>query len=179
VFLKRFFDRLLGGRPVTKVLAGNAAPAFSLLGMNGQVCSLGEALKKGPVLAAFFKISCPVCQFTFPFLERLYEAYGGDKVTIWGISQDDAPDTKEFCQEYGVKFTTLIDGQGYPASNQYGLTNVPTILLIGSDGKVAVSSVGFSKPDLERIAGELARASGKPSQPLFRPGEVVPDNKPG
>lgn len=164
---------------MTKVLAGNAAPTFSLSGMNGQLYSLGEAVKKGPVLAAFFKINCPVCQFTFPFLERLYEAYGGDKVTIWGISQDDTPDTKEFLQEYGVKFTALIDGEGYPASNQYGLTNVPTILLIGSDGKVAVSCVGFSKPDLEEIAAELARASGKPPQALFRPGEVVPDYKPG
>jgi peroxiredoxin len=164
---------------MTKVQVGNAAPTFSLSGMNGQLYSLGEATKKGPVLAAFFKISCPVCQFTFPFLERLYEAYGGDKVSIWGISQDDPPDTKEFSQEYGLKFTALIDGDGYPASNQYGLTNVPTILLIGSDGKVAVSSVGFSKPDLEKIAAELARASGKPLLPLFRPGEVVPDYKPG
>ncbi|HEV3253131.1 MAG TPA: TlpA disulfide reductase family protein [Candidatus Acidoferrales bacterium] len=164
---------------MTKVQVGNAAPAFALSGMNGKQYSLGEALKKGPVLAAFFKIHCPVCQFTFPFLERLYETYGGDKIAIWGISQDDAADTKEFCDEYGVKFTTLIDGDGYPVSNQYALTNVPTVLLIGSDGKVTASCVGFSKPDLEKMAAELARASGKPAQPLFRPGEVVPDYKPG
>ncbi len=164
---------------MTKVQAGNAAPAFTLPGTNGKSYSLAETLKKGPVVAAFFKISCPVCQFTFPFLERLYETYGDSNVTFWGISQDDAANTKEFCAEYGVKFPVLIDGDGYPASNQYSLTNVPTIFLIAADGKVSVSSVGFSKADLEKIATEVARASGKPVQPLFRTGEAVPDYKPG
>jgi peroxiredoxin len=177
--LKRFFHRLFGGRTMTKVQAGNAAPTFTLPGTNEKSYSLAEASKKGPVVAAFFKISCPVCQFTFPFLERLYQTYGDSNVTFWGISQDDAADTMEFCAEYGIKFPVLIDGDGYPVSNQYSLTNVPTIFLIAVDGKVSVSSVGFSKADLEKIATEVARASGRPVQPLFRPGEAVPDYKPG
>lgn len=164
---------------MTKVLAGTGAPNFTLPGMDGQHHALGDALKQGPVVAAFFKISCPVCQFTFPFLERLYETYGGDKVTFWGVSQDDAHDTKEFCDEYGVKFPALIDEDGYPASNQYGLTNVPTIFLIAPDGRVVVSCVGFSKADLEKISDEIARATGRPAAPLFHAGEVVPDFKPG
>jgi peroxiredoxin len=164
---------------MTKVVPGKNAPAFTLPGPDGQKSSLTEALKKGPVVAAFFKISCPVCQFTFPFLERLYETYGDSKATFWGISQDDARDTRDFNGEFGVKFPTLIDGDGYPVSNQYGLTNVPTVLLIGPDGKTVVSATGFDKAALEKINAEIARASGKPEQPLFRPGEVIPDYKPG
>jgi peroxiredoxin len=175
----RLLRRWFGGQSMTKVLAGNSAPAFTLADMNGNRCSLADALKQGPVLAAFFKISCPVCQFTFPFLERMYETYGGGKVTFWGVSQDDAQDTKEFCKEFDVTFPMLVDEDGYPASNQYGLTNVPSIFLIGPDGKAIVSSVGFSKADLEKISGEIARAAGKPSTSLFRPDEVVPDSKPG
>jgi len=49
---------------------GKTAPPIALATLDGEKVSLGEALKKGPVLAAFFKVSCPVCQFTFPFLER-------------------------------------------------------------------------------------------------------------
>ena len=164
---------------MTKVVPGKNAPAFSLPGVDGQKYSLTEALKKGPVVAAFFKISCPVCQFTFPFLERLYETYGDRKAAFWGISQDDARDTRDFYSEFGVKFPALIDGDGYSVSNQYGLTNVPTVLLIGPDGKAIVSATGFDKAALEKINAEIARASGKPEQPLFRPGEVVPDYKPG
>lgn len=164
---------------MTKVLAGHTAPKFSLNGAGGKSFSLEAALKKGPVVAAFFKISCPVCQFTFPFLERLHKAYGGDHVGLVGISQDDARDTKEFCEEYGITFPTVLDEDGYPVSNQYGLTNVPTILLINPDGKVAISSMGFSKADLEEINAALARATGRTPPPLFRPDEVVPDDKPG
>src|SRR3989454_4570716 len=118
---------------MTKVLAGHQAPTFALNGTNGQPFSLADALRKGPVVAAFFKISCPVCQFTLPFLERLYETYGDDRVSFVAISQDDKRDTKEFCAEYDLSFPTVLDSDGYPVSNQYGLTNVPTVFLIRSE----------------------------------------------
>src|ERR1700722_5997405 len=108
---------------MTHVNPGNVAPTFSLKDLNGKSYSLPSLLETGPVVAAFFKISCPVCQFTFPFLERLFKRYGGDGVTFLGISQDDARDTKEFAKEFGVTFSMLLDEQqnGYPASNAYGL----------------------------------------------------------
>jgi peroxiredoxin len=159
--------------------AGKLAPNFTLTGLDGKTHSLSEALKKGPVLVAFFKISCPICQFTFPFLERLHETYGDAKVTLWGISQDDASDTKEFNKEFDITFPELIDATGYPISNQYRITNVPSMFLIGTDGKIRVSETGFSKKELERVAKEFAAASGKPASALFKPSDIVPDYKPG
>jgi peroxiredoxin len=159
--------------------AGTTAPAISLKDTHGKATSLADALKRGPVLAAFFKVSCPTCQFTFPFLERMYEMYGGADVTFLGISQNRTDDTSEFMAELGTKFPVLLDDPGYPVSNQYGLTNVPTIFWIGRDGRIQIASVGFQRNDLEQIAAEAARATSKPAQPLFRPGEIVPDYKPG
>jgi peroxiredoxin len=158
---------------------GEKAPEFSLASVTGQKMSLAETLKKGPAMVAFFKISCPVCQFTFPFLERMYEKYGDRKFTFLGVSQDDARDTKDFMKEFGVKFPVVIDDVKFTASNNYGLTNVPTVFLVGQDGNIEVSSVGFGKADLENVAVAAARAAGKPAGPLFKPGEVVPDYKPG
>src|SRR6266852_1166076 len=152
MFLSRLFRRLLGDTAMTRVEAGKVAPSFTLPGMNGTRYSLAEALKKGPVLAAFFKVSCPVCQFTLPFVERLHESYGEEKASIWAISQDDARDTREFCEEFGLHFPALVDDDGYPASNAYGLTNVPSIFLIAPDGKVSVTSIGFEKAALEKMA---------------------------
>jgi len=159
--------------------AGAKAPAISLRDMNGETVTLADALKKGPVVAAFFKVSCPTCQFAAPFLERLHETYGGPKFTLLGISQDDASDTREFFKEFDVEFPTLIDTDGYPISNQYGITNVPTIFLIAPDGKIQVTSVGFAKKELEQIAAQAARATGIPPKALFKPSEAVPEVKPG
>ena len=89
--------------------AGAKAPAFALQSADGKTLNLADALKKGPVVAAFFKVSCPTCQFTAPFLERLHETYGGEKFTLWGISQDDAQDTRDFLREFDVEFPALID----------------------------------------------------------------------
>jgi len=164
---------------MTHVNAGTAAPVFSLKGLDGKDYSLPELLQKGPVVAAFFKISCPVCQFTFPFLERLYKKYGGDGVAFLGISQDDARATKDFASEYGVTFPMVLDEKGYSASNAYGLTNVPTIFLIEPDGMVRVSCMGFDKNDLETIGTELAQRKKIPTTALFKPNEPVPAHKPG
>ena len=155
------------------------APGFSLKGLDGKNYSLHSMMQKGPVVAAFFKVSCPVCQFTFPFLERLYKRYGGDGVTFLGISQDDARDTKAFVKDYGVTFPMALDEKDYPVSNAYGLTSVPTIFWIEMDGSVKVSCMGFVKKDLETIASELAHRRKIAPAALFRADESVPANKPG
>ena len=164
---------------MTNIVAGSMAAGFSLKSIDNKDYSLNALLERGPVVAAFFKVSCPVCQFTFPFLERLYKRYGGDGVTFLGISQDDARATQNFAKEYGMTFPLLLDDNGYPVSNAYGLTNVPTIFLIDTDGTVKVSSVGFDRKDLETIAANLAERKKISLAPLFRSDEVVPANKPG
>src|ERR1700726_2613736 len=168
---------------MAKVHVGNKAPNFELTNLDGQRVSLQEALERGPVVAAFFKVSCPVCQFAFPFLERLFKSYGGarggGRVSFVAISQDDAADTKEFFEEYGITFPALLDEEGYPASSEYGLTNVPTYYLIAPDGKVQVESVGFSKRAFEAISAYLARFLGMAASSVFLPGEIVPESKPG
>jgi peroxiredoxin len=165
---------------MSKIDVGQTAPGFSLPSISGKVVSLAEAVARGPVVAAFFKIRCPTCQFTLPFLERLFKAYGSDNVTFLGISQDDAADTREFCQEYGVTFPALLDDEdGYEVSSAYGLTNVPTFYLISPQGKVQVVSVGFAKKAVEQISELLARFLGRPAMPVFLPGEIVPETKPG
>ena len=155
------------------------APPFSLPGARGRTYSLPEALARGPVLLGFFKVSCPVCQFTFPFLERLYQAAGGkDSAQVWGISQDDARDTRDYAREYGCSFPLLLDENGYPVSNAYGLTNVPTLFLVKPDGTIQLTSVGFDRKDIEAAAGEFGKLTGQRIT-AFQPSDQVPDFKPG
>jgi peroxiredoxin len=177
--LRRRIQEFLGGSTMPALPPGAKAPAFTLESSDGKKLNLADALKKGPVVTAFFKVSCPTCQFTAPFLERLHECYGGEHFTLWGISQDDAQDTREFRQEFEIEFPTLIDDSGYKVSNQYGITNVPTVFLISPDGKIQESCVGFSKKDLEQIAAAAAKATSTPPSLFFKPGEVIPDFKPG
>lgn len=160
--------------------AGVHAPDINLTTVDGRKFALREALKKGPVVTAFFKVSCPVCQMAFPYIERLYKAYGkSGKLTLVGISQDSASDTQQFNHEFGLTFPVLIDEKGYPASNAYGLTNVPTVFLISPEGEVERSIVSWSKADMEELNRKLAEVSGMKPAALFRAGEQVAEFKPG
>jgi peroxiredoxin len=165
---------------MTALREGTKAPDFSLPALDGGTFSLQAALKQGPVLAAFFKVSCPVCQFAFPFFERLHKAYGGQKVAMVAISQDDKSKTAAFLKEYGVTFPALLDDPaGYVASNAYGLTNVPSWFLIAPDAEIKISSVGWVRADAEDLNRRLADANHTAVRRLFRPGDDVRDYRPG
>ena len=164
---------------------GAKAPEFELKAMDGRRFVLRDELARGPVVLAFFKVSCPTCQYAFPFLERLHQAYGHPasghkKVTLVGVSQNDPKDTAAFTKEFGVTFAVLLDEIGkYPVSNAYGLTNVPTVFWIAQDGEVEVSSVGWVKADFTEINKRMAEAGSLAPAAMFKPGEDVRDFRAG
>jgi peroxiredoxin len=159
---------------------GTRAPDFALPSMDGKSFSLREALVRGPVLAAFFKISCPTCQYAFPFLQRIYQAHGNQAVTIVGISQNTRKDTALFVKEYGMTFPVLLDDtSAYPVSNAYGLTNVPTTFWIEQNGEIEISSVGWVRKEMEEFNLCAAQASSEATRPLFRPDEQIADFRAG
>ncbi|HLK31744.1 MAG TPA: TlpA disulfide reductase family protein [Terriglobales bacterium] len=160
--------------------AGKAAPEFTLETMAGGKLSLREALSRGPVLAVFFKISCPVCQFTLPYVERLYQAYKDKKVSIIAVSQNNKSDTAAFMREHKITLPVLLDDiNSYPASNAYGLTNVPTLFWIERDGEIGLSSVGWNRGEMEQINRLIAEVDRSPQAAIFAPGENIPDYRPG
>jgi peroxiredoxin len=160
--------------------AGTSAPDFKLQTIDGKQFSLREALTRGPVVVAFFKVSCPVCQYTFPFLDRIYKAHGGKNVTMVGVSQNERKDTAAFIKEFGVSFPVLLDDTNtYPVSNAYGLTNVPSIFWIGQDGEIEISSVGWDRKEIEEISQKAAKVTGQGPKPVFIAGEQIPDFRAG
>lgn len=160
--------------------AGVHAPEISLSFPDGAKFSLREALKTGPVVAAFFKVSCPVCQMALPYLDRIYKVYGtSGKFTFVGVSQDNAADTEAFNRRFGVTFPVLLEEKGYAVSNAYKLTNVPTVFMISPSGEIEFSSVSWSKADMQELGRKLASVNNSAPVTIFRTGESVPEYKPG
>lgn len=154
--------------------AGVKAPLFSLPAADGSSFSLETALGQGPVMLAFFKKSCPVCQYAFPFYQRLFQAYGNQGVTLVGVSQNPKKETEAFAKSFGLTFPILLDDTTtYPVSNAYGLTNVPTVFWIESGGKIEISSVGWSRKDYEAIGAKMAEAQHIPPALLIQAQEKI------
>jgi peroxiredoxin len=155
-----------------KLLAvGARAPELRLPRLDGGETGLAEMVAGGPALLAFFKVSCPVCQFTLPFLARLHSP---EALPVYGISQNDEEDTREFVREFGVTFPVLLDTEegGFAASNAFGISTVPTLFLLERDGTLARVVEGWSRQDIDWLGRRAAMS-------VFRPDERVPEWKAG
>jgi len=176
----KWLNAVFGEKKMSALPAGTPAPDFELPAMDGSTFSLQAALARGPVLAIFFKVSCPVCQYAFPFFERIQKTYGGRRLTIVGISQNEKSDTAAFLKKYAITFPVLLDDtKTYPASNAYGLTNVPTSFWISPEGAIEISSVGWSRQEFEEMASKAAAATASVPMPIFQPKETVANFRAG
>jgi peroxiredoxin len=157
--------------------SGTRAPDFRLErlvdGNAGPEVSLADLVARGPAVLVFFKITCPVCQMTLPFLERIHKASDG-ALPIYGISQNEERGTRDFQRQFGITFPILLDREerDFPVSNSYGIASVPTIFVVEPDGSISSVTEGWSRRDVAAL-GE--RAGTNP----LRPSDNVPELKAG
>jgi peroxiredoxin len=152
---------------------GTTAPDFELRDLNGKSWHLKDSLQQGAVLLAFFKVSCPTCQLTFPYLQRLVEGAGPGAPALVAITQDDAATTRDFQDRFGVSLPTVMDEpRVWPASNAYRITHVPSLFLVEKDGRISHSFEGFSKAEIEKLGARFGTAP-------FRAADQVPAQRPG
>ena len=162
----------MGSHRSRRLLAeGAAAPDFRLPRLDGGEVSLGELVAAGPALLAFFKITCPVCQLTLPFLQRIHTPA---TLSVYAVSQNDPEDTREFNRDFRITLPTLLDSEEteFAASNAYGISSVPTLFLVERGGAIARVVEGWSKKDIAWLGD---KAGINP----FRQGDIVPEWKAG
>ena len=158
---------------------GAKAPDFSLATADGAEYTLGDLLKRGPVVLFFYKRECPVCQMAAPFVERFQKAYAGERFAILGVAQNEAAETREFASQFGVTFPILLDSDGYRVSKAYGLTNVPTTFLVDQSGTILRSVQAWDRAKLNEMSEKVAELTGRPAVPISLEGDGAPDFRPG
>ena len=136
-------------------------------------------LPSGETLYAVFKTSCPTCELTWPYLDRIRRSAEGGGLRVVAVSQDDPKTTRAFGERLGVGIETAYDADPWPVSDVLGVASVPTLVRVGASGSVEETFVGFDRARLEGLARRAAELAGRPPAPLFRPDENVPAIKPG
>ena len=158
---------------------GERAPVFDLPDLEGRRHRLEQILARGPALAVFWKPLCSTCDLAFPYLQRLADAYPAGGWQPLAISQDSAERSAASVRQYGLTFPILIEGDGWPASREYDPEATPTAFLIAPDGTIELTSVGFSKADLNEIARRLAEHLGTAPRVIAEENDGNPSFKPG
>jgi thiol-disulfide isomerase/thioredoxin len=124
---------------------------FELRGLDGQMVRLSN-LKGKVVIIDFWATWCGPCKMSFPYLQKVYDAYTGNpRVAIYAINswervqgaQRDAT-VRKFLLENKYTFPVLYDED---TIEKYGVTGIPTKFVIDREGKLQFKSIGFESGD--------------------------------
>ena len=154
---------------VKEMLApGDPAPALDLPDASSGE-SVTDPWRQGPVVLAFFKTTCPVCQMAAPKVQTLAES----GVRVVAVGEDPPPELRSYAERHGQEVTTVSEPAPYPVSDAFGIDTVPTLFLVDEGGTVRDAVVSWDRDAWNRFA---AAAGGAPVSdegdglPAFRPG---------
>ncbi|MDA0802780.1 MAG: TlpA disulfide reductase family protein [Planctomycetota bacterium] len=145
-------------QPELKFKVGDAAPEFTLKTIAGEEVSLAS-LKGKVVLLDFWATWCGPCKAAMPEMQKIADDYKDKGVVVYGINvwekKEDA--AKKYIESKGFTYPTLLSGDDL--AKQYGITSIPTLVVIGKDGKIAKTEVGFGGAEALRKAIDEAVAA--------------------
>lgn len=124
----------------------------------------------------FYKVTCPTCQLAAPVMQHFERAFPG---LVVGIGQDPASELERFTHEYDMGIASIEDAPPYPISAAYAVESVPTLYLVGVDGRVAESVGAWDRDGFNRVAASLAAHTGAEPVLVSTPDDARPPFKPG
>jgi len=130
--------------PEATLHRGDEAPPLKLARLDGTEMDLARiAGENKVVLVNFWATWCQPCRIEMPQLEKLYEEYHSQGFEILAISAEDAATIEGFLEEHPYTFPILVDPGGAIAE-LYGVSALPTTVLIDSEGKIISTRTGVS-----------------------------------
>lgn len=114
------------------------------------------------VLVDFWASWCGPCRAELPNVLKAYQQYHDKGFEVVGISLDtDKEATEAYIKDQEIPWVTLYDaeqgGWDHPMAVHYGIQGIPTVILVGADGKVV--STTASGPELSK---QLLMLLGEP-----------------
>jgi peroxiredoxin len=143
----------------TRLNPGEPAPEFTVKTLDGKPLKLADYRGKF-VLLDFWATWCGPCKGETPHLKAVHEAFGkDDRLAMVGLSLDqETAEPKKYVAENGMAWSQgfLGDWQATDLPGKYGVRGIPSIWLIGPDGKVVAKDLRG-----DRIKAAVAEALGR------------------
>jgi thiol-disulfide isomerase/thioredoxin len=141
----------------TSEFVGRAAPDFRRPDLSGAPVALSD-FRDRVVLLDFWATWCGPCHLQHEILEPLYEDYRGRGVVFLGVNiNEDEQTVGEFTRDRPQPWPVLLDPEG-TLTVPYQVYTLPTLVIVGRDGKVTFHSMQLADgPTLRRA---LERAIG-------------------
>jgi len=124
--------------------AGDRAPDFKLMSVDGVETTLGDLMGKRSLLLDFGSVFCANCQSALSLLSDVAQECDSGKLKVAAINVD-APNSakavRAVIQGLSPGYRVLLDGEGVVAA-AYGVTQIPYVVLIDETGTVRAVHTG-------------------------------------
>jgi len=131
--------------------AGTIAPDFSMKTPDGETIQLSEYAKGKTIVLDFWASWCPDCRKDAPEVVRQYEKYHQYGIEFIGISMDtDVEAWKKTIEKFGITYPQVSELKKFKETDiakAYGVKWIPSIVVVGPDGQVKLSTVLTTKLD--------------------------------
>ena len=143
------------------------APAFTLSRLDAADGKLSLAELKGkPVVVNFWACWCIPCKGEAPALQKTYEKYKAQGLTVLGIdAQDFRGDARSFAKRFGLTYPVVYDGSG-STLGKWGVTGFPETFFVDRSGRLVGEQIQGGI-DTERNKAAYQQASRRRSAPAM------------
>ena len=124
---------------------GDSAPDFTAETIGGGEFKLSDKSDK-VVILNFWATWCSPCVGEMPAFQRLYEEYGDTLAVLAVNCMEDKESADKLASDNGYTFPIAYDEEG-DICCKYPSDGIPYTVIIGTDGKVAVTQVGAGDAD--------------------------------
>ncbi|MCP4250124.1 MAG: TlpA family protein disulfide reductase [bacterium] len=139
---------------------GDAAPNWMLQDTAGKPHAL-DHYRGQVVVLDFWAVWCGPCIEVSPHMQALHERFADRGVAVLGIHYNDVGDPAAYQAEHGYTFPVMHGGKH--VADRYGVSMIPTVIIIGRDGLIIHRQTGFTEGDekqwIELIEQQLAASS--------------------
>jgi thiol-disulfide isomerase/thioredoxin len=120
---------------------GQPAPDWALKDPSGKEHRLSE-LKGKVVVMDFWATWCPPCRMAMPGIQKIHEKYEGKPVEVFGVNTFESGDPAKYMKDQKFTYGLLLKGD--EVAQKYGVNGIPAIFVVGKDGKILMTQVGYS-----------------------------------
>lgn len=146
-------SKLFSGRESSSPLEGRAAPALDLPWVTGPGADQGDRFaldgtQGRVVLLDFWASWCGPCRRSIPALNQVHERYG-DRIDMVGVNVEDGVPrsvVQAAHRRFGAEFPSVQD-EGFAAQSAFGVSSIPTLVLVDAGGTVRWVDLGVPDPD--------------------------------
>ncbi len=130
---------------------GTTAPDFKLKTPDGKVLRLSDYARGKTVVLDFWASWCPDCRKEAPEVVRLHQTYARHGIEFIGISMDtDVEAWRKAIEAYGITYPQVSELKKFRETDiakAYGVKWIPSMVVVGPDGQVKLSTVLNYKVD--------------------------------